>query len=51
MDPAFSRVFPLDGVIDFFICLVKNWFLEKDLELPLILIFFLREKQNKKEKP
>ena len=32
----------------FIICLVKIWFLEKDLESPLILFFFLREKQNKK---
>ena len=30
----------------------KFWFLEKDLESPLIYLFiFLREKQNKKEKP
>ena len=44
MDPAFSRVFPLDDVTYFFICLVKIWFLEKDLESPLILLFFLKGK-------
>ena len=53
MDPAFSlNEFPLDDKTRFlFICLVKIWFLEKYLELPLIFVLFLKEKQNKKEKP
>ena len=35
----------------FFIYLVKNWFLEKDLESPLIfvLFFFLRENKIRKK--
>ena len=36
--------FPLDGETCFFICLVKIWFLEKDLELPLIFILFFKWK-------
>ena len=36
-------------LVFFLFYLMKNWFLEKDLESPLIL-FFLKEKQNKKEK-
>ena len=33
-----------------FIC-EKLWFLEKDLESPLIFVLFLKGKQNKKENP
>ena len=45
-----ALVLPLDGELAFYYLLVKIWFLEKDLESPLILIF-LKGKQNKKEKP
>ena len=43
MHPHFSRVFPLNGVIRFFIC-------EKlILDSLLIFVLFLKEKQNKKK--
>ena len=42
-----ALVLPLDGELAFYYLLVKIWFLEKDLESPLILIF-LKGKQNKK---
>ena len=35
----------------FFICLVKIWFLEKDLESPLILIFFKGKNKIRKKNP
>ena len=51
MDPAFRLMrFPLDGELDFYL---KNDFysLKIDLESPLIFVLFLKDKQNKKEKP
>ena len=54
MDPVFSHdAFPLNDKTHFFffIYLVKNWFLEKDLESSLIFVLFFKEKQNKKENP
>ena len=50
MDPTFwLDAFPLNGETRFFICLVKIWFLGKDLESLLIFVLFLKGKQNKKE--
>ena len=43
--------FPLDGEIDFFIYLAKIWFFEKTWSRHFFLFYFLRKKQNKKEKP
>ena len=43
--------FPLDGELDF--CFIKLILLimKNDLESPLIFVLFLKDKQNKKEKP
>ena len=49
----FHNEFPLDGETHFFIC-EENWILEKkklELQLIFILFYFLKGKQNKKEKP
>ena len=44
--------FPLDGELDFFIWKIDLSLIKKnDLESPLIFVFFLKGKQNKKEKP
>ena len=43
----FARVLPLDDELAFY--LKKIYFLENDLELPLIFVLFLKGKQNKKE--
>ena len=49
VDPAFCLdAFLLDGENIFFFFFVKNWFLEKNLESPLIFVLFLKSKQNKK---
>ena len=48
-EPFFSSMSPLSGETRFLF--VKIWFLGKYLESPLIFIlFFKKEKQNKKEK-
>ena len=54
MDPAFSYdAFPLDDETCFFFLFGEknDFFFEKDLELPLIFVLYLKEKQNKKENP
>ena len=54
MDSAFSYdAFPLDDETCFYFLLFgeKMIFFEKDLELPLIFVLYLKEKQNKKENP
>ena len=53
VDPAFRLMrFPLDGELDFDL---KNWFFVDYLKMTwsrhLFLFFFLKGKQNKKEKP
>ena len=46
--PFFSSMSPLGGETQFLF--VKNWFLGKYLESPLIFVLFFKGKQNKKEK-
>ena len=48
-----AHAFSLDSELEFFIYLLKNmiFFFFKDLKSPLIFVLFLKEKQNKKEKP
>ena len=47
----FFTCVPVQQRDSFFIYLVKNMILKKRLEVNLFLFYFLREKQNKKEKP
>ena len=45
-----AHVLPLDGKLAFYLKMI-HFFLENDLELPLIFVLFLKGKQNKKENP
>ena len=55
MDPRFCDAFPLDDTTHFLFIWWKFdfffFFIEKDLESPLIFVLFLKGKQNKKETP
>ena len=45
----FAYAFSLDDELIFYLKMI--YFLENDLESPLIFVLFLKGKQNKKEKP
>ena len=52
VDPAFRWMCSHSmAKLAFIILFDEIWFLEKDLESPLIFVLFLKGKQNKKEKP
>ena len=42
-----AHTLPLDGELDFILKMI--YFLENDLESPLIFVLFFKSKQNKKE--
>ena len=44
-----THLLPLDGELAFYLRII--YFLENDLESPLIFVLFLKGKQNKKENP
>ena len=45
-----AHTLPFDGELAFYLEKIY-FFLENDLELPLIFVLFLKGKQNKKESP